>query len=175
MRTSNAPRLRQSSLASLRIRHSHAANTLYPLHESVPREPKCRLLLDTIGCERSSKSLRQTPNIMSRYVRVSKNYVNLGRLYSIPPWGTGASLGPNKPSNNTLNLGNLYADAKHRRPPGWAYFDDGSIFITPSGWLPHHILEERMQIAAHFVNQPSPKLQAIRQQDPHKKRLILIR
>ncbi|KAF1841602.1 uncharacterized protein K460DRAFT_358334 [Cucurbitaria berberidis CBS 394.84] len=75
---------------------------------------------------------------------------------------------------NFVNLGNLYTRIKVPRPPGWAYFDDGSIFIVPYGWLPHHGFEKRMSLAASFISSPSPKIQAIRQEDPLRSRLILI-
>ncbi|KAF1947350.1 hypothetical protein EJ02DRAFT_365678 [Clathrospora elynae] len=108
------------------------------------------------------------------YRRAHNNFVNLGRLYSVPPWGTVPIYGLTKPQNNFVNLGNLYAHTKNRKPPGWAYFDDGSVFIAPYGWFPHDVFERRMKIAARFVSDPTPKLQETRRENPHKKRFIII-
>lgn len=107
-------------------------------------------------------------------VRACRNFVNLGRLYSVPPWRTAKSYDVQPVKGNFVNLGNLYRRVKNSSPPSWAYFDDGSVFIVPYGWLPHHVLEKRMNIATHFVNSPSPNLQEVRQKDAQRKRLILI-
>ena len=112
---------------------------------------------------------------MSRHVRVSRNFVNLGKLYSVQPWNTAPSFDSVQVPINFVNLGSLYTRTANQRPPSWAYFDDGSIFIVPRSWLPHDELEKRMNLAAQFVNNPTPKIQVIRQEDPRKKRLILIR
>lgn len=69
-----------------------------------------------------------------QYVRPSKNFVNLGKLYHVTPLKKG--------------------------PPGWAYFDDGSIFIAACGYLSHENLEARMKIAAHLVTHPVVRLHA---------------
>lgn len=102
------------------------------------------------------------------------NLVNLGSLYSVPPRGSVASLGLARSLYNSVNLGGLYARSKRKYPTGYAYFEDGSVFIHPQLWLPHDALEARMKIAAHFVNGPTPKMQAIRKQDPHRTRFIII-
>jgi hypothetical protein len=109
------------------------------------------------------------------FLRAHNNYVNLGRLYSIPPWGTVPPYGLIRPQNNFVNLGNLYSRSTSKYPPGWAYFDDGSVFILPSGWCPHDAFEARMKIAAHFVSSPTPKMQQTRAKNPHMKRLIVIK
>ncbi|CAO2657240.1 Nn.00g033660.m01.CDS01 [Neocucurbitaria sp. VM-36] len=111
---------------------------------------------------------------MSRHVRVSGNFVNLGKLYSLQPWYTVPSLGSVQVPINSVNLGSLYTRAANQRPPSWAYFHDGSIFIVPRSWFPHDKLEKHMNLAAQFIDNPTPKIQAIRQEDPRKKRLILI-
>jgi hypothetical protein len=107
--------------------------------------------------------------------RAYGNYVNLGGLYSIPPWGTVPSFGLTRPQSNTVNLGTLYARSKFKYPTGWAYFEDGSVFILPFAWLPHDAFEARMKIAAHFVSGPTPKMQEIRRENPHRKRFIIIK
>ena len=110
------------------------------------------------------------------HVRVSRNFVNLGKLYSVPAWGPAAPFGSKHVQNNAVNLGDLYTPHKEasRPPGGWAYFEDGSVFVVPYGFS-HDVLEKRMNLAARFVNSPSPKIQATRQKDPQQKRLIVIR
>jgi hypothetical protein len=118
----------------------------------------------------------------SQYVRVSKrNSVNMGRLYSIPPWGANTSvfrtdIGSIIKPRNPVNLGKLYeADRLNKRMDGWAYLDDGSIFISPIGWTRHDVIEGRLKIAAQFVRDPTPRAQGIRRQDPDRQRFLLIR
>ncbi|USP82453.1 hypothetical protein yc1106_09727 [Curvularia clavata] len=106
--------------------------------------------------------------------RVHGNYVNLGRLYSIPPWGTVPPYGLAGPQKNPVNLGNLYSNSQSKYPSGWAYFEDGSIFILPQGWCSHDTLEARMKILAHFVRSPTPKMQQIRATRTPMKRFVII-
>ncbi|KAG9189608.1 hypothetical protein G6011_06476 [Alternaria panax] len=106
--------------------------------------------------------------------RAHSNFVNLGRLYSISPLASVPSPPLVRPRYNRVNLGTLYARSKSKYPVGYAYFEDGSIFILPSCWLPHEAFEARMKIAAQFVSGPTPKMQAIRREDPHRKRFIII-
>jgi hypothetical protein len=105
--------------------------------------------------------------------RASRNYVNLGTLYSIPQHVLMRPFGVVEPSH--VNLGNLYVPIKDKRPPGWAYFDDGSVFILPYGWFSHDAFEARMKIAAHFVNGPTPKMQEKKQKNNLWKRFIIIK
>jgi hypothetical protein len=105
--------------------------------------------------------------------RASRNYVNLGNLYSIPQHVLMRPFSPVEP--NMVNLGNLYTPSKDKRPPGWAYFDDGSVFILPYGWFSHDAFEARMKIAAYFVNGPTPKMQEMRRENVHRKRFIIIK
>jgi hypothetical protein len=102
------------------------------------------------------------------------NFVNLGRLYSIPPWGSVPPFGLARPQYNSVNLGTLYARSKSKNPVGYAYFGDGSVFILPFAWLPHDAFEARMKIAAQFVNGPTPKMREIRKDNPHMGRFIII-
>jgi hypothetical protein len=87
---------------------------------------------------------------MTRHVRFSKNFVNLGNLYS--------SFLPSR-----------------KRPSGWGYLDDGSIFIMPNGYLDHAAFEMRMKVTAHFISAPTPQMRTIRQSDPHKERFVVIK
>ncbi|KAI4670319.1 uncharacterized protein J4E79_000600 [Alternaria viburni] len=101
-------------------------------------------------------------------------YGNLGSLYSISPPGAVPSFGLTRPQYNSVNLGSLYARSKSKFPTGWAYFEDGSVFILPFAWFPHDTFEARMKIAAQFVSGPTPKMQEIRRENPHMKRFIII-
>jgi hypothetical protein len=102
------------------------------------------------------------------------NYVNLGNLYSIPPWGRVPPFGLTTQQYNSVNLGNLYA-RKSKFPTGWAYFEDGSVFLLPFVWLPHEAFEARMKIAAHFISGPTPRMQEMRRENPHNTRFIIIK
>ena len=114
---------------------------------------------------------------MTSYVPSWRNFVNLGNLYSVRPWENVTAKDFPTISHNSVNLGRLYAPVRltKKRPLGWGYFDDGSVFIAPRTYMNHDAFEARMKLAAHFVSSPSPKLQAIRQEDVHRKRLIVIR
>lgn len=76
---------------------------------------------------------------------------------------------------NFVNLGNLYSWWLPVRPPGWAYFEDGSIFIAPFGHLDHDSFETRMKVAANIVSAPTSNMRAIRQKYPLEKRFIVIK
>lgn len=80
---------------------------------------------------------------MSRLKRLVVNQVNLGRLYSLLQrdaylLGGASSVSPSRylgyPTHGA-NLGKLYRGHEYRDqryPQGWAYFDDGSMFIARS-------------------------------------------
>lgn len=106
--------------------------------------------------------------------RAYRNFVNLGRLYSIPPWGSVPPFGLARPQHNSVNLGALYARSKSKNPIGYAYFEDGSVFILPFAWLPHDAFEARMKIAAQFVSGPTPKMREIRKTNRQMERFIII-
>lgn len=76
-----------------------------------------------------------------------------------------------------VNLGKLYSTARliRKRPPSWAYFDDGSIFIMPYTYLDHDAFELRMKVIAPFVSAPALRMQANRQSDALRKRLVVIK
>ncbi|KAJ4374257.1 hypothetical protein N0V83_002998 [Neocucurbitaria cava] len=112
---------------------------------------------------------------MSRHVSVSRNFVNLGKLYGFHNGDVVPYIRSAQVPINFVNLGNLYSPTKNQWPPSWAYFEDGSVCIFPYKWLPHGEVERRMNLAAQFVNNPTPKIQVIRQQDPQRGRLILIK
>lgn len=112
---------------------------------------------------------------MSRHVSVSRNFVNLGKLYGLHNGDVVPYIRSAQVPINFVNLGNLYSPTKNQWPPSWAYFEDGSVCIFPYKWLPHDEVERRMNLAAQFVNNPTPKIQAIRQQDPQRGRLVLIK
>jgi hypothetical protein len=80
-------------------------------------------------------------------------------------------------SRNFVNLGNLYGGflPTKKRPCGWGYFADGSMFIVPHGYLSHAAFELRMKVAAHVVSAPTPKMRAMSQNDPLRRRLVVIK
>ncbi|KAF2032271.1 hypothetical protein EK21DRAFT_110215 [Setomelanomma holmii] len=104
------------------------------------------------------------------------NFVNLGQLYSRAPWATLLATKPAQSSKNSVNLGRLYEPigASKKRPLGWAYFDDGSVYVHPRDYLDHDTFEARMKVFEHFVLNPSPNLQATRKSDHEKRRLIVV-
>jgi hypothetical protein len=102
---------------------------------------------------------------MSRPTRLSiaveqglvQNFVNLGRLYSIKQWQKPFTWRrvPVPVYNNTglpkhgVNLGDLYR-ASRQRAQGWAYFEDGSVFVARHHHE-HDVFQHTMNIAAQFV------------------------
>jgi hypothetical protein len=62
---------------------------------------------------------------------------------------------------------------------GFGYFEDGSMFIATHDVADHHLMEARMKTAAHFVSRPSPRLQAMPQEQPqeelYKNRLLILK
>ena len=110
---------------------------------------------------------------MTCYVQSWRNYVNLGKLYSAMPWGTVFKSDLPTPSPFRVNVGSPVG-LSSAGPSGWGYFEDGSVYVALHKYLSHEALEARMKIAAHFVSYPSPRLQAIREQDAQRKRLIVI-
>ncbi|KAH7078882.1 hypothetical protein BKA63DRAFT_563550 [Paraphoma chrysanthemicola] len=113
---------------------------------------------------------------MKGHVRSSLNYVNLGKFYSVPPWSDPFRTQPPLIPRNHVNLGRLYEHTfvSKKWPPGWAYFHDGSVFVAPAESMDHEAFETRMRTVEHFVREPSPALLAIRQDNPSRKRLIVI-
>ncbi|KAH7073413.1 hypothetical protein FB567DRAFT_200016 [Paraphoma chrysanthemicola] len=113
---------------------------------------------------------------MKGYARSTLNYVNLGKFYSVPPWGHLVIPQPPLIPRNHVNLGRLYEHTLVSRkwPPGWAYFHDGSVFVAPAESMDHEAFEHRMRTVEHFVRKPSAALLAIRQKDPSRKRLVVI-
>ncbi|KAF9699189.1 hypothetical protein EKO04_002986 [Ascochyta lentis] len=104
----------------------------------------------------------------SKLARVSRtgfvqNFLNLGNLYSLQPWQESLRwrLAPKRRVDGSpqhgVNLGNLYRttfEAEYLQPRGWAYFEDGSIFVARH-FYDHHKFQQLMNIAAHFVRDPS--------------------
>jgi hypothetical protein len=98
---------------------------------------------------------------------------------STPPHNSEAQaepgvLGVSTPPHHSVNLGDFY---KIRRQPldGWAYLDDGSVFLSPSGWTEHDVLQARLRLAAQYVRDPTPQSQVIRRNDPDRRRLLVIK
>jgi len=76
-----------------------------------------------------------------------------------------------------VNLGKLYNATRiiGKRPSGWAYFDDGSVFIMPYTYLDHDAFELRMKGIAPFVSAPTLRMQAKRPSDALRKRFVIIK
>lgn len=121
-------------------------------------------------------------------------YPNLGTLYSQTPFGSKTEVvalhkhlarcrdknsivplmevarkAPNAPNvqqpapQSPTFLGRQYSD--------WAYFDDGSVFVSTRPCREHHDLETRLKIAAHCIQEPTLLLQ---QEDMERRRLIIL-
>lgn len=144
-------------------------------HDSLPPQRKCVPLAQYSVEHKVGLGTEHPHRRTMAFRRAYGNYVNLGSLYSVPPWGTVPPFGLSRPQHNSVNLGSLYARSKSKFPTGWAYFEDGSVFILPFAWLPHDAFEARMRIAAQFVSGPTPRMQEIRRESPHRKRFIIIK
>ncbi|KAF2856984.1 hypothetical protein T440DRAFT_15161 [Plenodomus tracheiphilus IPT5] len=80
-------------------------------------------------------------------LRMRRNLVNLGRLYSSPQ-GIDAAQGLKTFGPSLSNIiGNTPSG------PGWAYFEDGSVYISSHPWLSHSLFEARMKLTAPFCLQ----------------------
>ncbi|KAF2643326.1 hypothetical protein P280DRAFT_249820 [Massarina eburnea CBS 473.64] len=99
-----------------------------------------------------------------RYVRMSRNFVNLGNLYKA--WNPPQHILPH-------DLASPYATTV-AYPTGWGYFDDGSIYVNPVTGLSHEDFEAEMRALRSFVKGPSPKIDSLRRLDPDKQRLLVV-
>lgn len=123
----------------------------------------------------------------SRFKKATRvfNRVNLGNLYSLSQnkaylLGSMPSISPYRYSgfpSHGVNLGDLYKGAHKndswRQPMGWAYFEDGSIFVARSSY-DHDDFQRAMNIFAPFVRNPSDANRAPKSKDRHQRQLILI-
>ncbi|KAF1951721.1 hypothetical protein CC80DRAFT_553091 [Byssothecium circinans] len=75
---------------------------------------------------------------------------------------------------NHVNLGNLYNDPPCKTPLGWAYFEDGSIYVNTKTALSHHHFESEMKVLRPFIHAPSPKMRRIRSLYPEQQRLLVV-
>jgi hypothetical protein len=124
---------------------------------------------------------------LSRFRRAAGviDRVNLGNLYSLSQSdaymkGSIPSMSPYRyiglPSHG-VNLGDLYKGAHRddyvRQPLGWAYFEDGSIFVARSRY-DHNDFQRAMNIVAPFVRNPSDATDVSKRKNRPRTRLILI-
>lgn len=73
-----------------------------------------------------------------------------------------------------VNLGNLYVQSDSRQNAGWAYFEDGSVFLANKRkYIDHDRLEADMKLLHAFVQQPPSELAHVRADSPLLKRLVL--
>lgn len=86
------------------------------------------------------------------------------------------------PVHNFVNLTGLYQGPSFKvRPPfrlngarpGWAYFEDGSVFF-PRFPYTHEELQEVMKLAASFVRNPSDGKHTLQRKDSSQTRMILL-
>ncbi|KAF2632682.1 hypothetical protein BU25DRAFT_80275 [Macroventuria anomochaeta] len=113
-----------------------------------------------------------------------RNFVNLGRLYSLsqkekmemdrlPRLPKGRYTGFPR---HGVNLGNLFRGTTiydYMQPPGWAYFEDGSIFVARARY-DHHDMQQIMNFAAFFLRDPSNGKRALRKEHTGQTQLILL-
>jgi hypothetical protein len=103
-------------------------------------------------------------------VHSSRNFVNLGTLYSLPPWAV-----PVHSSENDVNvcIFNKYYESK-KAPLGYGYFDDGSMYIASCAYLEHDVFEARMKIVTQLFSTSVHNIWAIEAKRSHGKRVIVI-
>jgi hypothetical protein len=119
------------------------------------------------------------------------NHVNLGNLYSMLPGNIIRFIPDDLPSNvirlltaeppggrphHGVNLGNFYrktSPAEFNYTRGWAYFEDGSVYISSHGQS-HDQFQQRMNIAARFIQRPSKVKDALEKKNSNQTQLIMI-
>jgi hypothetical protein len=85
------------------------------------------------------------------------------------------------PVQNFVNLTTLYGSSwKVRAPfklgairPGWAYFEDGSVFFPRFPYTDEE-LQEVMKVAADFVRNPSDGERSLQAKDASHTRMVLL-
>lgn len=101
------------------------------------------------------------------------NFVNLGRLYSLPqgqkafnhqriPYFARSPSQP-KPFYGGVNMGGLYRrdyPSPFLEPRGWAYLEDGSVFIARETYS-HHDLQQILRIVDYYVRNPTDEMRAL--------------
>src|SRR5690242_12357481 len=101
------------------------------------------------------------------------NFVNLGRLYSLPQGQTAfnhqriphfaRSPSQPKPFYGGVNTGGLYRrdyPSPFLEPRSWAYLEDGSVFIARETYS-HHDLQQILRVLDHYVRNPSDEMRAL--------------
>lgn len=82
-----------------------------------------------------------------------------------------------EPTGHGVNLGSLYAEAGGQNADGgWAYFEDGSIYLLTSWWksVESSDFEGMMRLLEPFVRQPPPPIRELRAGHPNPKRLLIV-
>ena len=119
---------------------------------------------------------------MSRFKTLTVNQVNLGSLYSLSQRGALLMGGPPTISahryegfpSHGVNLGDLYkGDRYHEYPQGWAYFENGSIFVARSSY-DHQDFQRAMNILAPFVRNPSGTNSASEREGHRRMQMIVL-
>ena len=112
------------------------------------------------------------------------NLVKLGKLHSISQrtLSTLTSESPLRREDYTgfpphgVNLGTLYRGTRpndRKLPRGWAFFEDGSIYVERLGH-DHDGLQENMNMAAYFVRNPTSKTIKLPRKDDRQTQMILL-
>ena len=111
-----------------------------------------------------------------------QNFVNLGNFYSLQPWQTSPRFRFTPKYNaaglprHRVNLGKLYratANLEYLQPQGWAYFEDGSVFVARHNY-DHCNFQGIMNLAAYFVRDPSDAKAALDRKDHHQMQMIMV-
>lgn len=120
----------------------------------------------------------------SRWRNPVSNFVNLGRLYSLSqkeklqldrsPRALRVCHRGNL--SHGVNLGNLFEPthkSDYGQPLGWAYLEDGSIFV-PRWSYSFHELQQVMRIVACFARNPSDGESTLKKKDNRQTQMILL-
>src|SRR3954466_12244541 len=86
-------------------------------------------------------------------VAARANFVNLGRLYSVPqriPRTASHGLPSRKRIRGEVNLGDFYTPVQ-RNLGGCAYLEDGSLFVQIRQDLSHKTLERQLNLIRRFI------------------------
>ncbi|KAF1975384.1 hypothetical protein BU23DRAFT_72738 [Bimuria novae-zelandiae CBS 107.79] len=79
--------------------------------------------------------------------------------------------------NHGVNLGRLYSNPRYELPVGYAYFEDGSVYIqgmAAASQMSSDQLQAEMQLLEPLVRQPPPDMDRVRLEKPTHKRLMIL-
>ena len=76
-----------------------------------------------------------------------------------------------------VNLGRLYDKPGDARSVGWAYFEDGSIYMNASlhaKFMDFDKMQAEMRLLEPIVRQPPPDMEQVRSSNPRLNRFIIL-